>query len=133
MCPLWFFHLYRVTPTTDTFSFNWDLVKDDILKTLSPYKALGPDKISPKDLKLSQESLVQGLFEVFEKSKDSYKFPKRWKQSQVTAIFKKGNKLDPNNYRPVSLLSVPGLLLERVICKSVDDHTLSNNILNNRQ
>ena len=25
----------RVTPTTDTFSFNWDLVKDDILKTLN--------------------------------------------------------------------------------------------------
>ena len=55
--------IHRVTPTTDTFSFNWDLVKDDILKTLCPYKALGPDKISPKDLKLSQESLVQGLFE----------------------------------------------------------------------
>lgn len=35
----------RVTPTTDTFSFNWDLVKDDILKTLNHNKALGPGKI----------------------------------------------------------------------------------------
>ena len=45
----------------------------------------------------------------------------------------KGKKLDPNNCRPISLLSVPGKLLERVIYKSVDDHTLSNNVLNNRQ
>ena len=45
----------------------------------------------------------------------------------------RGKKLDPNNCRPISLLSVPGKLLERVIYKSVDDHTLSNNVLNNRQ
>ena len=39
--------IIRVTPNIDTFSFNWDLVKEDILKTLYPYKALGSDKISP--------------------------------------------------------------------------------------
>lgn len=37
---------------------------------LNPSKALGPDRILPKDLKLAQRSLIQGLFEVFKKSKD---------------------------------------------------------------
>ena len=77
---------------------------------------MGPDQISPKDLKLAQESVIHWLFEVFKKSKDCCRFPQQWKESLVTAIFKKGNKLDPNNYRPISLLSVPGKLLERVVC-----------------
>ena len=45
----------------------------------------------------------------------------------------KRNRLDPRNFRPISLLSVPGKLLERVVCKSIDDHIISNGILTNRQ
>lgn len=41
--------------------------------------------------------------------------------------------MDPNNYRPISLLSTPGKLLEKVVCNSFDDHMLSNGILTDRQ
>ena len=57
---------------------------------LNPSKALGPDRILPKDLKLAQRSLIQGLFEVFKKSKDCCKFPQQWKESSVIPIFEKG-------------------------------------------
>ena len=64
---------------------------------------------------------------------DCCKFPQQWKESLVTPIFKKGNSLDPNNYRPISLLSIPGKLLEKVVCNSFDDHMISNGILTDRQ
>lgn len=46
---------------------------------------------------------------------------------------KKGNTLDPYNHRPISLLSIPGKIFEKVVCNSLDDHILCNNILNDRQ
>jgi len=41
--------------------------------------------------------------------------PKDWREANVTPIFKKGKKEDPGNYRPVSLTSIPGRMLERLI------------------
>ena len=125
-------YINRITPTIENFSLNWDIVRD-VLKSINPNKAVGPDNIFPKDLKLAQGSAIQGLFEVFKRSMDCSKFPQQWKESLVTPVFKKGNSLDPNNYRPISLLSTPGKLLEKVVCNSFDDHMLSNGILTDRQ
>lgn len=107
-------YINRVTPTIENFSLNWDIVRD-VLKSITPNKAVGPDNIFPKDLKLAQGSAIQGLLEVFKRSMDCSKFPQQWKESLVTPVFKKGNSLDPNNYRPISLLSTPGKLLEKVV------------------
>lgn len=111
---------------------NWDIVRDT-LKSINPNKAVGPDNIFAKDLKLAQGSAIQVLLEVFKRSMDCCKFPQQWKESLVTPVFKKGNSLDPNNYRPISLLSTPEKLLEKVVCNSFDDHMISNGILTDRQ
>jgi Reverse transcriptase (RNA-dependent DNA polymerase) len=46
----------------------------------------------------------------------------------VTPIFKKGNRTNPGNYRPVSLTSMPSKLLESIIeeeiCKHLDENGL---------
>ena len=39
----------RITPTTESFSLNWDIVRD-VLKSINLNKAVGPDNIFPKDL-----------------------------------------------------------------------------------
>ena len=41
--------------------------------------------------------------------------PVDWKSANVVPILKKGSKSDKNNYRPVSLTSMVGKLLESVI------------------
>ena len=41
-------------------------------------------------------------------------YPNR-KKAVVTPLFKKGNRIDPANYRPISLTSVCCKLLEHII------------------
>ena len=111
---------------------NWDIIRDT-LKSINPNKAVDPDNISAKDLKLSQGSAIQGLLQVFKRRMDCCKFPQQWKESLVTPAFKKGNSLDRNNYRPISLLSTPRKLFEKVVCNSFDDHMISRGIVTDRQ
>ena len=116
-----------------SFSVEWDIVQEIVQKSLNPNKAMGLDHISPRDLKLCESSVAQGLFEIYMKSRADCQFPSSWKKSQVTAVFKKGNRLDVNNYRPISLLSVPSKILERVVCRSFDNHLTTHNLLSDRQ
>jgi hypothetical protein len=51
----------------------------------------------------------------------------------VTPIFKKGVKGDPGNYRPVSLTSVPGKILEGVIKEQMMTHLLEHNLIRKSQ
>jgi len=42
---------------------------------------------------------------LFESSYKLGKLPNEWKLGHVIAVYKKGNKGDPSNYRPISLTS----------------------------
>ena len=69
---------------------------------LNIFKSYGPDSVHPKVLK----SLSDDFGFVNAVTKLSIVFflgslPKVWKTASVTALFKKGSKSDPLNYRPV--------------------------------
>jgi hypothetical protein len=56
-------------------------------------------------------------------------FPSWLKYSQVTPIFKKGNKFELSNYRPISLLISFSKIFEKVIYKRLINHASTHNIL----
>ena len=44
-------------------------------------------------------------------------FPKKLKLAKVVPVFKNGDDTDPNNYRPISLLSIFNRIFERLMYK----------------
>ena len=76
------------------------------LKELDVGKAVGPDEVSSRILKECAEELCVPVHAIVENSLKTGEVPERWKEANVVAIFKGGNREDPSNYRPVSLLSV---------------------------
>ena len=76
------------------------------LQRLNPYKAVGPDNISPRVLKELANVLSQPLAALFQKSLDNAIVPEDWKRARVTPLYKKGDKYLPSNYRPISLTCV---------------------------
>jgi hypothetical protein len=56
-------------------------------------------------------------------------FPDRLKYAIVKPIFKKGNKQEISNYRPISLLTSFSKIIGKLICARLHAHIDMNNIL----
>ena len=106
---------------------------EDYIKNLDTTKASGPDIISAKMLKEAGSSIAPSLLKLFTLSINKSVFPCQWKKANVTPLFKKDDPSLLNNYRPISLLSLVGKLLERVIFKHVYNYLLDNNIITVKQ
>jgi retron-type reverse transcriptase len=59
--------------------------------------------------------------------------PKDWKKAKVVPIYKKGQKSEPGNYRPVSLTSVPCKILESMLKDYIMEHLTNENLINDSQ
>ncbi|CAM4632151.1 unnamed protein product [Lepidochelys olivacea] len=87
----------------------------DYLEKLDVHKSMGPDVLHPRVLK----ELADVIAIIFENSWRSREVPDDWKKANVVPIFKKGKEEDPGNYRPVSLTSIPGKIMEGVLKESI--------------
>jgi len=105
----------------------------NLLSNLKEHKARGPDEIPTILLKRLSTSISPALTLIFQASLHQCKIPTEWKTANIVPIFKKGDKSNPGNYRPVSLTCVCSKLLEHVIYSHVFSHLKKYNILSEEQ
>lgn len=89
------------------------------LEKLKTNKATGIDEISAKFLKLSAPVICKPLAVILNLSIKQGIYPDNLKIAKVTPIFKKGDKSDPNNYRPISVLPVISSVFEKHISNCI--------------
>ena len=101
----------------------------NLLKNINENKATGPDQIPGKLLKICAEELTDVFTIFFQNSLEQGKIPDNWKLAHIFPLFKKGDKTNVENYRPISLTSIACKLLEHIVHSTIMDFLDSGNIL----
>ena len=73
------------------------------------------------------------LAQIFSKSMEEGEVPADWRTANVTPIFKKGAKTKMENYRPVSLTSIPCKIMESIVKDSLMAYLEENSLMNPSQ
>ena len=84
-----------------------------ILETLQLGKSTGPDNVNNRILKELSSTLSKPLCDLLNHSMSSSCFPDIWKEANVSPLYKKDDSSLVSNYRPISLLSALGKVMEK--------------------
>ncbi|KAK4832250.1 hypothetical protein QYF61_021602 [Mycteria americana] len=101
----------------------------DLLHHLDTHKSMGTGGIHPRVLRELAEVLTKPLSILYQQSWLSGEVPVDWKLANVMPIYKKGQKEEPGNYRPVSLTLVPGKVMEQMILSTMTQHVRDNQVI----
>ena len=125
-------HKPHVDHTLEEIEIDEDLVKKK-LNALNPSKSPGPDGIHPRVLKELTNTIAKPLTLLFKATQEQHTIPEVWKSATVSAIYKKGKKKDPSNYRPVSLTCISCKVIESIYRDNIMKHMKNNNLFSNSQ
>lgn len=103
-------------------------VKLEIL-SMSNNKSYGFYSCPVSILKHASDIISDVLTKIFNKSIDLGTFPSKLKMAKVIPIFKSDDNTDPNNYRPISLLSCFNRIFEKLVYKRMKSFIEEKNIL----
>ena len=112
------------------------ITEADVLRIISKMKNKSPgsSKIRKPEMVNLPPVMVSRLVHIFNASLACGYFPQVFKAAILTLIPKAGKPPNrPENFRPISLLEVPGKIFEKVINLRLRTHLETNSLLNERQ
>ena len=106
--------------------FNFEHTSENdvfkVLKHIDTRKSTGFDNLPPRIIKYSTDYLVPFLTSVINKCIDDRVFPSHLKFAEISSIFKKNDKLNKENYRPISILIVLSKVFEKIYSKQMETY-----------
>lgn len=93
----------------------------------------GPEGLHPRMLKEAMSNVLEPLEIIFKLSLKKRNISDDWRIANVTALFKKGNRADQCNYRPVSLTCVLCKTMKTIVREQLITHLKNNNLFSEKQ
>ncbi len=100
---------------------------------LRPNKSSGIDLVSNEMILGLMEAMPNLLIMLFNRVFTNNVKIDEWSTALIVPIFKNGFKMDPNNYRGISLLSCLGKFFTSILNQRLPQHVINNNILSKEQ
>ncbi len=85
-------------------------------------KSTGLDDIPARLLRDAADIIAPTIRFIVNLSLENGIFPSDMKLAKIIPLFKKGNRCDPGNYRPISILSVASIILEIIVYKQMNEY-----------
>jgi hypothetical protein len=104
-----------------------------IIKKFAAKSSCDVNGISTKMIKFIGEEIASPLAHIFNISLRTGQFPANFKKCRVIPIFKAGDPLDCDNYRPISLLNSISKVLEKIVAEKLVFHLNVNDLLYQHQ
>ena len=103
------------------------------LVSLDVSKASGPDGVSAYMLKYTAASIAPSITEMLNLSLKQGSVPLQWKEARITPIPKIPAPKAPENFRPISLLTLLSKILEKHLSNLIIDHLNEAHLLSDSQ
>jgi len=124
-------------PITSSGSFACYPVEPQEIKTeilaLPSNKSHGLYSCPIQILKCAKDTICFALADIFNISINNGIYPSKLKLAKIIPVFKTDDETDPNNYRPISLLSIFNKIFEKIMYKRLKSYLDMNNVISNSQ
>ena len=90
------------------------------MRSLKNKKSVGTDCIPAEFIKFCNDNFIQDICDVLNYCIESRQFPETWTEGLRSSIYKAGDKLNPDNYRGVTVLPIFEKIFEIVVQRRLE-------------